>query len=247
MKSVILEVEKLYISFDKNKVISNLSFIVNKGEIVAVVGPNGAGKSVLFKALIGLIPYKGKIDWKSNLKISYVPQKFIVEKEFPLTVKEFMKLKSKNQTTIMSCLEDVGLKTKKDTGNKNIKDNNTENYLLDQKMGWVSGGQLQRILIAWALLDTPDVLLFDEPTSGIDIGGEETIYNLLKKLNEQKKLTILFISHDLNVVYKYANNVLCINKEKLCYGPPKEVLDPQALAKLYGEEMGFFKHEHKQN
>jgi zinc transport system ATP-binding protein len=112
-------------------------------------------------------------------------------------------------------------------------------------MGWLSGGQLQRILVAWAILDSPDVLLFDEPTTGIDVGGEETIYNLLKKLNDETALTILVISHDLNIVYKYANNVLCLNKEKLCFGPPSDVLDQQALIKLYGDEAGFYAHEHK--
>ena len=117
-------------------------------------------------------------------------------------------------------------------------------HLLKQRLGWLSGGQLQRVLIAWAVLDDPDVLLFDEPTSGIDIGGEETIYNLLRKLKEERNLTMLLISHDLNIVYKYANNVICINKEMICYGVPSEVLDPSALTKLYGGEASFYKHEH---
>ena len=112
-------------------------------------------------------------------------------------------------------------------------------------MGWLSGGQLQRVLIAWAILDNPDVLLFDEPTAGIDVGGEETIYNLLKKLNDERAMTILLISHDLNIVYKYANTVLCVNKQKICFGRPNDVLDPQALVKLYGGEAAFYAHEHK--
>jgi zinc transport system ATP-binding protein len=115
---------------------------------------------------------------------------------------------------------------------------------LKQRLGWLSGGQLQRVLIAWALLDNPDVLLFDEPTAGIDVGGEETIYNLLKKLHSERNLTIFLISHDLNIVYKYANNVLCINKEMICYGVPATVLDPQSLVKLYGGDAGFYKHDH---
>ena len=97
------------------------------------------------------------------------------------------------------------------------------------------------------MLDNPDVLLFDEPTAGIDVGGEETIYNLLKKLHGERNMTIFLISHDLNIVYKYANNVLCLNKEMICYGVPSTVLDPSALQKLYGGEAGFYKHEHKHN
>lgn len=235
---VVLNIQNLTVSFDEDKVIDNLSFSVRKGDVIAIVGPNGAGKSVLFRTLIGLVPYLGKIEWSPDLKISYVPQRFNVEKDLPLTTREFLRLKSKDQGKIMSALESVGLK------NKQSDVHHIEHHLLSQRLGWLSGGQLQRVLVAWAILDNPDVLLFDEPTTGIDVGGEETIYNLLKKLNDEMALTILLISHDLNIVYKYADNVLCLNKEKICFGPPREVLDPQALIKLYGGEAKFYKHEH---
>ena len=238
MQETILDIQNLTVSFDDNKVIDDLSFSIKKGDVIAIVGPNGAGKSVLFRALLGLIPYLGKIEWSPDLKISYVPQRFNVEKDFPLTAKEFLRLKSKDQNKILAALESVGLK------NKQSDIHHIEHHLLDQRLGWLSGGQLQRILIAWAILDNPNVLLFDEPTTGIDVGGEETIYNLLKKLNDEMALTILLISHDLNIVYKYANSVLCLNKEKICFGPPRNVLDPQALIKLYGGEAKFYKHEH---
>lgn len=238
MQETVLNIENLTVSFDSNVVIDNLDFSVKKGDVIAIVGPNGAGKSVLFKTLLGLVPYSGKIEWSPKLKISYVPQRFSVEKDFPITVREFLRLKSKNKGNIMTALESVGLK--KEGQDKH----HLEHHLLDQRMGWLSGGQLQRVLVAWALLDNPDVLLFDEPTAGIDVGGEETIYNLLKKLNDERKLTIFIISHDLNIVYKYANNVLCLNKEKICFGPPIEALDPQALVKLYGGEASFYAHEH---
>lgn len=236
---IILDIQNLTVSFDDNKVIDDLSFSIRKGDVIAIVGPNGAGKSVLFKTLLGLVPYLGKVKWIPGLKISYVPQRFSVEKDFPITVKEFFQLKSKNYGNIMSVLESVGLK--KETQDKH----HTEHHLLNQRMGWLSGGQLQRVLVAWAILDSPDVLLFDEPTTGIDVGGEETIYNLLKKLNDETALTILVISHDLNIVYKYANNVLCLNKEKLCFGPPSDVLDRQALVELYGSKAGFYAHKHR--
>src|SRR3989338_2028890 len=238
MQENTLDIENLTISFGENKIIDDLSFSIKKGDIIAIVGPNGAGKSVLFRALVGLIPHLGKINWTPGLKISYVPQRFSVEKDFPITVKEFLQLKSKNYSAVMSALESVGLKT------KNGDRHHIEHHLLNQRMGWLSGGQLQRVLVAWAILDNPDVLLFDEPTAGIDVGGEETIYNLLKKLNDEMALTILLISHDLNIVYKYANSVLCLNREKICFGPPRDVLDPQALIKLYGGEAKFYKHEH---
>ena len=99
-------------------------------------------------------------------------------------------------------------------------------------------------MIAFALLGNPKVLLFDEPTTGIDIGGEETIYNLLKKLRDEHELTIIFISHDIHVVYQYANNVLCLNKEKICFGPPHQALNTEELKKLYGAEIGIYEHKH---
>ena len=224
----VLKVENLGVKFHEHHVLKGVNFHVNKGDVLAIVGPNGAGKSVLFRAILGLIPHYGNVAWEKNLKINYVPQKLNVNRDIPLSVLEFLKFKTKDGEKTIGILKSVGL---------------TE-QVLKQRLGWLSGGQLQRVLIAWAMIDNPDVLLFDEPTSGIDIGGEETIYNLLNKINKEKGMTIVLISHELNIVYKYANNVLCLNKEMVCYGTPSEVLDPQALAKLYGGETSFYKHEH---
>ena len=240
----VLKITNLKVSFEQEEVLKNLSFSVNKGDVLAIVGPNGAGKSVLFKTLLGLIPYSGNIEWQKDLNIGYVPQKFFIDKEMPLSVEEFLKFKKKNEATIISVLKSVGIgaehKDDPEHHSRHIKQ-----HVLGQRLGWLSGGQLQRVLIAWALLDNPDVLLFDEPTAGIDIGGEETIYNLLKKLHNDRKMTIFLISHDLNIVYKYASNVLCINKEMICYGIPATVLDPASLSKLYGGETGFYQHKHE--
>ncbi len=230
----ILTIENLGVKFDGNEVLNGLSLSVHREDVLAIVGPNGAGKSVFFRALLGLIPYSGKINWAPGLKISYVPQKFNIDKELPLSVEEFLDFKQSNREEVVSALKAVGI----------TDEHHIEHHILKQRLGWLSGGQLQRVLIAWSILDKPDVLLFDEPTAGIDIGGEETIYNLLKKLKNERGFTILLISHDLNIVYKYANNVVCINKEMICYGAPSIVLDPSSLAKLYGGEAGFYKHQH---
>jgi zinc transport system ATP-binding protein len=232
-RETILKVENLGVRFDNNQVLKDMQFFVQRGDVLAIIGPNGSGKSVLFRALLGLIPYSGDISWTKGLKISYVPQKLSIDRELPLSVGEFMRLKTQDKEKVIKALRAVGIDD----------EHHIENHLLKERLGWLSGGQLQRILIAWAVIDDPDVLLFDEPTSGIDVGGEETIYNLLKKLRDQMDMTVLLISHDLNIVYKYADNVMCINKEMICYGAPNEVLDPAALAKLYGEA-SFYKHEH---
>ena len=240
MKSMeqILKVKDLEVKFHDHQVLKNLSFSINKGDVLAIVGPNGAGKSVLFRALLGLIPYSGEVEWSQNIKVSYVPQKFNIDREIPLSVGEFLKFKTNNVNGIIDALKSVGL-TDSQHDEFHLKE-----HVLRQRLGWLSSGQLQRVLIAWAMLDNPDVFLFDEPTSGIDVGGEETIYNLLKKINEERKMTVILISHELDIVYKYATSVMCLNKEMICHGAPKEVLDPTSLAKLYGNEAGFYKHEH---
>ena len=226
MSEHIVKVEKLSVAFNGNQILKDLSFEVKKGEIMAVVGPNGAGKTVLFRALLGLIPYEGTIDWQPNVKIGYVPQRFVVERDMPLNVREFLGYKD-GKGKISEILKWVGL-----------------GDVLNRPLGFLSGGELQKVLIAFALLGNPQVLLFDEPTTGIDIGGEETIYNLLRKLRDEHGITVIFISHDIHVVYQYANNVLCINKEKVCFGPPHEALDKAELKRLYGTDVGIYPHTH---
>jgi len=230
----ILKVDNLSVTLDGQQILNEVSFDLNRDDTVAIVGPNGAGKSVLFRALLGLIPYTGTVTWAKDVKINYIPQRFTIDKDFPLTVKEFFYFKTKNHKTIFSALRSVGI----------TDEHHINHHLINKRLGWLSVGQIQRILIAWAIVDQPNVILFDEPTAGIDVGGEETIYHLIKKLKDEKDLTILIISHDLNVVYKYATSVLCLNKDLICFGAPADALDPSSLKALYGE-VTFFTHHHQ--
>jgi len=225
----ILKVNELNVELNNEKIIEDLSFEVKEGEVLTILGPNGAGKTVLFKALIGLLPFKGKIEWKKGIKLGYVPQRIPLIKNIPLNVKEFFGLKGVSRQETEMILGSVGM------GEKEI---------LEKKVGDLSSGQFQRILIAFGLVSDPQVLLFDEPMAGIDIGGEETIYSLLDKLKKGRSLTILLITHDLNIVYKFATNVLCLNKKALCYGLPKKILTADNLARLYGEKIKFYSHTH---
>ena len=230
----ILKVENLGVRFNGSQIIKDLSFEASKGDVIAVIGPNGAGKTVLFRAILGLVPYQGTIDWMSDSRVGYVPQKLAMERDLPLTVREFLDYKD-GKENILKILKAVGFNTK--------DEHHLLHHLLGRPLGVLSGGELQRVLIAFALLGQPEVLLFDEPTSGIDVGGEETIYNLLHRLNRETDLTIFLISHDIHVVYKYADNVLCLNKEMICFGPPQEALDHEALKKLYGGEAALYGHK----
>lgn len=201
----ILSVEKLKVKFDDHVILDDISFDVKRGDILAVIGPNGAGKTVMFKAILGLIPCVGKIKWASGVKIGYVPQKLFIGKDIPLTVEEFLKFKESDMEKVIKALEEVGL------GEKGSHEVHRGKRLLKTRLGALSGGELQRILIVFALLGDAKVLLLDEPTSGVDISSEETIYTLITKLQKEKDLTIIFISHEPDVVSRYANKVFSLN------------------------------------
>lgn len=224
---IVLRVKNLSVSFDQETVLENISFEVNKNDAVAIIGPNGAGKTVLFRALLGLVPYHGIIEWKQGIRIGYVPQKLAIHRETPLVVKEFFLLQCKNfwypeKETVSHLNHELSLVGLSET-------------ILSRPVAELSSGQLQRVLIAWAMLNHPDVLLFDEPTAGIDVGAEETIYHIIHKLQDERGITVLLISHDLNIIYRHTQRVICINKEMKCQGAPQDVLNPQDLASLYGE------------
>lgn len=229
----IVEVKNLSVALDGEDILRDISFGIKRGEALAIIGPNGAGKTMLFRALLGLIPYRGEVRWKEGTTIGYVPQKFTIDKLTPLSVEEFFLLKSDRfwfppkvfLDHIHHELDMVGLSP----------------TILRKSIGEISGGELQRILISWAMTNHPEVLLFDEPTAGIDVGFEETIYTLLHRLQDERGTTLLLISHDLEIVYRYAELVLCINKKMVCHGRPRDVLNPRELAELYGEG-GFYHH-----
>lgn len=225
-----LKVENLNVSFNGEEVIRDLSFEVKKGEVLVILGPNGAGKTTLLRTLLGLLPYRGKITWATE-DISYLPpQELLQRKDLPpLNMEEFFKFKNVSIDEILKVFELVGL----------------DSSLLKRRYGALSTGQFQRMIIGWALVDDPSVLLFDEPTSGIDIGGQETIYSLLHRFWKERNLTILLVTHDLNVVWEHAENVLCMNKKKLCYGKPKKVLTPRELEKIYGVGIKYYEHAHR--
>lgn len=229
MKDHVLEVQDLNVELGGKKVIENLKFNVEQGEALVVLGPNGAGKTVLMRTLLGLVPYKGKIYWKEGLEKSYVPTKLPLERDFPLTVRDFFNLKKVDFKNIKETLESVGMGIE----------------VLDRAVNHLSTGQFQRILVGWGLCEDPDVLLFDEPVFGIDVAGQENIYQLLGRLQRERDTTMILVSHDLNIVYSLADKALCLNRKVVCYGHPQEIISPQVLAELYGGKIKFYKHLHE--
>ncbi|MFQ5480410.1 MAG: metal ABC transporter ATP-binding protein [Thermodesulfobacteriota bacterium] len=226
----LLEVRELNVEIGGETILQNITFDIEKKSVLAIIGPNGAGKTVLLKALLGLLPSRGTIKWKAGIRKGYVPQRLDIETDIPLTVREFFRLRSPAPAdeSIKRALGYVQL----------------DASILEDGFGEVSVGQRQRVLVAWAVIGEPDVLLFDEPTADIDLAGQESIYNMISHLKDNLGLTVILVSHDLNVVYSHAAKVICLNKNKLCIGKPREVLTPEQLQGLYGGDNAFFKHRH---
>lgn len=227
----ILKVQKLNVVLDGVAILEDINFELNRGNSLAIIGPNASGKSTLLKALLKLLPYRGKITWKKGVKIGYVPQKVELERHLPLNLRNFLEAKASvlkiGRGAIAEAVKEVGIKKE----------------LLDAPIGHLSGGQLQKALIAFAILGNPEVVLFDEPTASLDQPAEEHTYHLIHRLQEERKLTVILVSHDISLVYKHANMVLCLNKQKLCYGEPKDVLTEKTLASLYNTHAHYY-HKH---
>lgn len=230
-----LQVDHLAVRFGTTEVIRDLSFAVPRGAALAIIGPNGAGKTVLFKALIGSIPYEGTIRWASGTRIGYVPQKLDLERDLPITGRDFLHAKAAlaqaSESDVANALELVGL----------------ERPILAAPIGTLSGGQFQRLLVAFALVGKPNVLLLDEPAAGIDEPGQEVLATTIKRLQTENDVTVLLISHDLSVIYHYATAVLCLSRTHAYFGAPQTVLTPATLRNLYGTAIDFHVHDESGN
>lgn len=228
-----IEIKNLSFGYDaQNKIIQNLSVKIKEGDFVGVIGPNGSGKTTLIKILIGALkPKNGTIKYfekkidDSNKLIGYVPQKLQIDSTFPATVNELLHTIKEKEN-----FEEI------------IKIMEIEKFL-DQKFSELSGGQQQRVLATLAIIKKPKILILDEPSSGIDVKGQTCFNELLSKLNQTKKITILLISHDTEMVSKYAKTALCLGKPHYCFGPTKNL--KKYLEKIYGEEYRVFPHQHK--
>ncbi len=229
MGGTLLEVRNFGVTLDRSTVLSDINFSVDEGEFLTILGPNGSGKTVLMKSLLGLIPFEGKAEWTRKPKIGYLPQGLnqMSVRDMPLTVQDLFRLKKIERTEILKHLSHVGL----------------ESDILTKSAGHLSGGEFQRMLVAWVLSSNPDVLFLDEPTTAVDVAGGETIYSLLKQIWRKHNLTVFNVTHDLSIVHAYSTHVLCLSRlGHRCYGIPKEILTPDVLNEIYGSDIKFYTH-----
>lgn len=228
----LLSVHNLNVVIGQQHILQDVSFEVQQGESFAILGPNGAGKTILLKALLSLVPHTGTIRWRPGVRIGYAPQRIDFDRYLPVSLGDFLTAKAKIQglsrEEIYSLLPVVGFSRE----------------TLDHRFGTLSYGQFQKALIIFGLLGDPDVLLLDEATLGVDMPYEKHIYEVLEKLRKEKKLTIIIVSHELEIVYKYTSRVLCLNRQMVCVGLPKEALTEKTLKELY-KESTFYVHHHE--
>jgi zinc transport system ATP-binding protein len=237
----------VHVTLGGHPVLRGVNMRVPAGELVALIGPNGSGKTTLLRAILGLqsisageIRLFDKTDIRSALpRIGYVPQNLNLERSFILSVREFLALRSpacrnwfwksraRLDELLKASLAEIGVES-----------------LLDRPVAQLSGGQLQRVLIAFSLLHKPELLLLDEPTAGVDTPGEQTFYELIATIQARHHLSVILVSHDLSMVYRHASWVYALNGVVCCEGSPDQIMNQDSLKQAYGIHVSPYHHHH---
>lgn len=231
--TALIEGHGLMVKRGSAQVLRDVDFRIEPREIVTVVGPNGSGKSTLLKALIGAVPVaQGRVVRKAGLRLGYVPQSLQIDPSLPMTVGRFLDLPRRSP------------RAERDLA---LFEAGAEN-LADRQLTDLSGGQFQRALLARALLNRPEVLLLDEPTTGLDQPGQAGFYRRIETVRDQLGCAVLMVSHDLHVVMSASDRVLCVNGHICCEGHPEVVAQAKEYRALFGTGTGgalaLYRHQH---
>ncbi|MFA9230181.1 MAG: metal ABC transporter ATP-binding protein [Microgenomates group bacterium] len=216
---MLLSARNLSVRLGGVDVLQDIDIAIQANEIVTILGPNGSGKSTLLRALLGIIPLSsGRVTRAPNVRIGYVPQRLAMDRSMPMTVRRFLSLpKRVSDADAAKALEKVGM-----SGSA------------QQQMTDLSGGQFQRVLLARALLCSPQILMLDEPTQGLDQPGEAAFYRLIDEVRLDTGAAVLMVSHDLHVVMAASDRVICLNRHICCEGTPRVVSNAPEYRALFG-------------
>jgi zinc transport system ATP-binding protein len=231
--TALVSAEHLFVIREGNEILSDVSLSLGKRDFITIIGPNGAGKSMLLKCIMGFYkPERGRVVRKQDLRIGYVPQRLVADHTIPIRVRRFLSLRKKASSEM---LERVAQET-----------NVTE--ILEQPLHVLSGGELQRVLLARALLDDPELLVLDEPAQNLDVTGQLAFYKLLDHIYAKRNVSILMVSHDLHLVMSSTKQVVCLYHHICCSGEPHMVTRDPEFISLFGNDMAklmaVYNHSH---
>ncbi len=232
MTAFLVEARGVSLARHGTAILSSVDFHVGPGEIVTIVGPNGAGKTTLVRVLMGVMaPDSGSVIRRPGLTVGYLPQKLHVDPVLPLTVRRLVTLtRAAGRAEVDAALAEVG-----------------GGHLADKAVSGLSGGEMQRALLARALLRRPDLLVLDEPTQGVDQTGQAEFYELLRTIRDRRGCGIVLISHDLHVVMAATDRVVCLQHHVCCAGAPRQVAGNPEYRRLFGAaaaELAIYSHRH---
>ena len=230
MSELLIAADRLSVYAGGVHILDRVSLAVHSREIVTLIGPNGSGKTTLLKALLGLIPSEGMIERRAGLRIGYVPQQFARDASMPVTVAGFLTLFAPAKAA-EAALARVGIAQAK-----------------NRQLSALSGGELARALLARAIAGRPDLLVLDEPLSGVDVSGEAALYHLIAEIRDEIGCGVLLVSHDLHVVMAQSDQVVCLNRHVCCQGDAHSVVRDPAFVELFGAraagELALYAHHH---
>ncbi len=239
-----VHIENLTVRVDGRSILEDINTVIRAGSVTAIIGPNGAGKTTLLKVILGQQKYAGTVSFKNSdgshvkAEFGYVPQTLDFDRGLPMTALDFLILPlqkaplwwGRKSQSVSTALENLKLVEAV--------------HLANRQIGKLSGGELQRILLAAALSGRPNLVLLDEPVSGIDIAGEGLFCDLLDSIHLHENFTMVIVSHDLSIVSNHADRVICLNGKLVCDGPAADALTPSNLQAVFGRHTGVIKGAH---
>ena len=230
---VLVEVAGVELKLGGNPILTGVDLTVSDGEIVALIGPNGSGKTTLVGVVLGLLkPDRGRVYMRAGTRVGYVPQRVVVDRALPLAVGRFLLLGTRaTSARLRAVLEEVGAL-----------------HVVDHPIQWVSGGEMQRALLARALLREPDLLVLDEPIQGVDVTAQGELFDLITRIRDRRGCGVLMVSHDLHLVMASTDTVVCLNHHVCCTGIPEVVSRHPAYLALFGplaeKGLAVYAHQH---